>query len=70
VEQWHNFVNNIGGANSTMSIRTFNLRRSEVTEEGKTILNHPLIYINFFSSTLTQFVIGPSTQYPNETLPR
>ena len=69
MEQWRNFVNNIGGANSTMGIRNFNLRRSEVMEEGKIGLNHPLIYINLFSAPLTQFFICPSsTQYPKETL--
>jgi hypothetical protein len=53
-----------------MGIRNFNLR-SEFTEQVKIGLNHPLVYINFFSPTLTQFFICPSsTQYPTETLRR
>jgi len=69
VEKWRNFVNNIGGANSTVGIRNFNMRRNGVTEEGKIGLNHPLIYINLVSATLTQFFICPSSApYPKETL--
>jgi hypothetical protein len=48
-----------GGGESTMGIRNFNLRRSQVTRMGRNGLNQSFIYTHPFLPTLTTIFFAP-----------